>query len=188
MTKQLIVVGGGVRSGKSSFALARARSLGRRLVFIATAQPFDAEMTQRITLHRSERGDDFVTIEEPLAIARVLARIRDVDAVVIDCVTIWLSNLLLGERTAAQILDCVDKLVEVLARRRYHAIVVTNEVGMGIVPETPLGREFRDLCGLAHQRLARCADEIDVAILGAVLRIKPGPVQLQDGGCHAATD
>lgn len=183
---QLIVVGGGVRSGKSTFALARARSLGARRAFVATAQAFDQEMTERIALHREERGDDFRTIEEPIAIAQALASLSDIDAVVIDCVTIWLSNLLLSERSRAQILDHVDELVEVLARRRFHAIVVTNEVGMGVVPESALGRAFRDLCGLTHQRLARQADEIDVAILGTVLRIKPAPVQLQDGGFRAA--
>jgi adenosylcobinamide kinase/adenosylcobinamide-phosphate guanylyltransferase len=186
MTNQLILVGGGVRSGKSSFALARARSLGSRRAFVATAQAFDAEMAERIARHRSERGDEFCTIEEPVALARALAQLRGVDVVIVDCVTLWLSNLLLGERTEPEILECVDELVEILAQRRFHAIVVTNEVGMGVVPESPLGRAFRDLCGMAHQRLARCADEIDVAILGAVLRIKPGPVQIQDGGTHAA--
>lgn len=187
MGNQLIVVGGGVRSGKSAFALARARSLGKRRVFVATAQAFDGEMTDRIALHRRERGDDFQTIEEPIAIVPALASLDGVDAVVIDCMTIWLSNLLLGERSMAQILEHVDELVEVLARRRFHAIVVTNEVGMGVVPETPLGRTFRDLCGLAHQRLVHGADEIDIAILGAVLRIKPAPVLIQDGGGRVAT-
>jgi adenosylcobinamide kinase/adenosylcobinamide-phosphate guanylyltransferase len=177
---KLILVGGGVRSGKSSFALARARSLGTRRAFIATAQAFDGEMTERIARHRDERGDEFRTIEEPIALADVLANLQQLDVVLVDCVTLWLSNLLLSERTQPQILAAIDEVVEVLARRRFHSIVVTNEVGMGVVPESALGRAFRDLCGMAHQRLARQADEIDVAILGTVLRIKPGPVQLQD--------
>jgi adenosylcobinamide kinase/adenosylcobinamide-phosphate guanylyltransferase len=188
MSGQLILVGGGVRSGKSTFALARARSLGARRAFIATAQAFDDEMRDRIALHRSERGVDFRTIEEPLAIPQVLAELHDVDAVVIDCVTIWLSNLLLREMPAPQILEQVDELVRVAARRRFHIIVVTNEVGMGVVPESALGRAFRDLSGLAHQRLAREADEVDVAILGTMLRIKPGPVQVQDGNAREPTE
>ena len=179
IAKQLVLVGGGVKSGKSTFALARARALGHRRTFLATAQALDGEMTERIALHRSERGDDFRTIEEPIAVAQALASLDDVDVVLIDCITLWVSNLLLAEHSTAQILARVDELVGVLAQRRFHSIVVTNEVGMGVVPETPLGRAFRDVCGLAHQRLAAAADEIDVAILGTVLRIKPGPVQIQ---------
>lgn len=180
-TPSLVLVGGGVRSGKSTFALSRARSLGQRRAFIATAQAFDDEMRDRIALHRSERGDDFRTIEEPIAIAQAVTALDNIDVVVIDCLTIWLSNLLLREMPMLAIFERVDELIAVLAQRRFHAIIVTNEVGMGVVPESALGRAFRDLTGVAHQRFARHADEIDVAILGTVLRIKPGPVQIQDG-------
>lgn len=180
-TPSLVLVGGGVRSGKSTFALARARSLGQRRAFIATAQAFDDEMRDRVALHRSERGDDFRTIEEPIAIAQAVTALDNIDVVVIDCLTIWLSNLLLREMPMLAIFERVDELIAVLAQRRFHAIIVTNEVGMGVVPESALGRAFRDLTGVAHQRFARHADEIDVAILGTVLRIKPGPVQIQDG-------
>jgi adenosylcobinamide kinase / adenosylcobinamide-phosphate guanylyltransferase len=182
MTPQLVLVGGGVRSGKSTFALNRARALGKRRVFVATAQAFDDEMRDRISKHQAERSDDdFRTVEEPIEIARAVAGITDADVVVIDCLTLWLSNLLLQDLTIPQIVERVDELVAVLARRTFHAIVVTNEVGMGVVPEHALGRAFRDVSGLAHQRFARQADEIDVAILGTVLRIKPAPVQIQDG-------
>ncbi|HEX5060635.1 MAG TPA: bifunctional adenosylcobinamide kinase/adenosylcobinamide-phosphate guanylyltransferase [Kofleriaceae bacterium] len=181
MTNQLILVGGGVRSGKSTFALARARSLGARRVFVATAQAFDDEMRDRIALHRNERGDEFRTIEEPLAVAQALAALDGVDVVLVDCLTLWLSNLLLREMSTLQIFERVDELVAVLAQRRFHSVIVTNEVGMGIVPESALGRAFRDIAGIAHQRIARHADEIDVAILGTVLRIKPAPVQIQEG-------
>jgi adenosylcobinamide kinase/adenosylcobinamide-phosphate guanylyltransferase len=188
MTNQLILVGGGVRSGKSTFALARARSLGTRRAFIATAQAFDDEMRERITRHQDERGSEFRTIEEPIEVAQAVARLADTDVIVIDCLTLWLSNLLLRELPTADILARVDALVAELARRRFHAIVVTNEVGMGVVPESALGRAFRDLAGTTHQRFARQADEIDVAILGTVLRLKPAPIQLQDGGSYAAAD
>lgn len=188
MNNQLVLVGGGVRSGKSTFALARARSLGVRRAFIATAQAFDDEMRDRIARHRDERGTEFRTIEAPLEVAEAVASLAEIDVVVIDCLTLWLSNLLLHELPPEQILARVDALVAELARRRFHAIVVTNEVGMGVVPETPLGRAFRDLAGMTHQRFARVADEIDVAILGTVLRLKPSPVQLQNEGSHAPAD
>lgn len=179
---RLVLVGGGARSGKSTFALARARALGQRRAFIATAQAFDDEMRERIARHRSERGEDFHTIEEPHALAKALEALGDVDVVLVDCITLWLSNLLVGGLPVSLALERVDELVQVLERRRCHVVVVTNEVGMGIVPETSLGRAFRDLAGMTHQRLARVADEIDVAMLGTVLRIKPAPIELQAGG------
>ncbi len=176
---RLVLVGGGVRSGKSAFALARARTLGARRTFIATAQPFDDEMRARIAQHRDERGRDFATVEAPRALAAAVRALHDTDVVVIDCLTLWLSNLLLAELTPPRILEQVDDLVTTLGRRAFHIVIVTNEVGMGVVPPSPLGRAFRDVCGLAHQRLARVADEIDVAILGTILRIHPAPIELQ---------
>jgi len=172
----LVLIGGGARSGKSRFALARARALGARRVFVATAQSLDGEMDARIALHRATRGDDFRTLEEPLELPRLLATIDDADVVLVDCLTLWLSNLLLRGDGEAAILARVDELVAAVAARRCHAIVVTNEVGMGIVPENALARAFRDVAGLAHQRLADAADEIHVAILGTVLRLKPAPL------------
>jgi adenosylcobinamide kinase/adenosylcobinamide-phosphate guanylyltransferase len=183
---RVILVGGGVRSGKSAFALSRAQILGARRAFVATAEALDAEMRERIAVHRHERGDDFHTVEEPIALSEAIGKLRDVDVVVIDCLTLWLSNLLLRDESPQRILQRVDELTEVLRRRMFHCIVVTNEVGMGVVPVTPLGRAFRDLAGLAHQRITRRADEVYVAILGSVLRIRPAPVEVQPmGGAHA---
>jgi adenosylcobinamide kinase/adenosylcobinamide-phosphate guanylyltransferase len=96
--------------------------------------------------------------------------------VVVDCLTLWLSNLVCRGDTEAAIAERVDALGEALARRRFHAIVVTNEVGLGIVPEAPLGRLFRDVAGRAHQQLAAVADEIHLAILGTILRLRPEPL------------
>jgi adenosylcobinamide kinase/adenosylcobinamide-phosphate guanylyltransferase len=174
----LVLVGGGARSGKSRFALARARDLGSRRAFVATAQALDDEMAARIAAHARTRGADFHTIEEPLALADRLAALRDTDVVVIDCLTLWLSNLLMRGDTEPQIAAAVDALAATLRRRAFHAVVVTNEVGMGIVPETPLGRLFRDIAGRAHQRLAAAADEIHFAMLGAMLRVRPEPIAL----------
>jgi len=101
---------------------------------------------------------------------------RGADVVVVDCLTLWLSNLLMRGDGEAQVASHVDELVAVLARRRFHALVVTNEVGLGIVPESALARLFRDVAGRAHQRLAGAADEIYLAILGTILRLRPAPL------------
>jgi len=170
------LIGGGSRSGKSNFALALARRLGRRRVFLATAQPGDPEMRYRIHLHQQTRGSDFRTVEEPLAVPEVLAQIEDADVIVLDCLTLWLSNLLLAWNDPAPITQRIDDLVAALRRQSAHTILVTNEVGLGLVPETPLGRTFRDEAGRAHQRLAAVADEVYFAVLGLMLRLKPGPV------------
>jgi adenosylcobinamide kinase/adenosylcobinamide-phosphate guanylyltransferase len=178
---KLILVGGGCRSGKSAFALARTRQLGARRVFLATGQAFDDEMRARIAAHRAERGDDFETIEAPVALVDTLAGLgrERVDAVLVDCLTLWLSNLMLAEHADADIRAEIDRLVATLAPRRFHVVLVTNEVGMGVVPESALGRRFRDLAGFAHQRLAAAADEIHAALLGCVLRLHPAPVSLE---------
>lgn len=173
----VVLIGGGARSGKSRFALARARSLGERRVFVATAQAFDGEMDDRIALHRAERGADFTTVEEPLELAGALRAQDDADVVLVDCLTLWLSNRLLRGDDEPALARAVDELCVVLAERRCHAVLVTNEVGFGIVPDNALARTFRDVAGRAHQSLARIADEIHVAILGSVLRLRPGPVE-----------
>ena len=172
---KVIVVGGGVRSGKSAFALARAEELGRRRVFVATGEALDGEMHDRIARHQAERGDRFTTVEAPVELPAALA-VLDADVVLVDCLTLWLSNLLVRDEPPAGVLARIDELALVLARRRFHAIVVTSEVGMGVVPPSPLGRAFRDLAGTAHQRLAACADELHFAVLGTVLRLRPPPI------------
>lgn len=176
--RKLILIGGGVRSGKSAFALRRARTLGERRAFIATAQAFDDEMRQRIDAHRRERADEFETHEEPLALTRCLSQI-DAQVVVIDCLTLWLSNLLLAEQSQARILEALDELAACLRARSGAVLVVTNEVGLGVVPETYLGRVFRDLAGLAHQRLSAEADEIYAGLLGCIVRLHPAPLRLE---------
>jgi adenosylcobinamide kinase/adenosylcobinamide-phosphate guanylyltransferase len=179
MRPELILVGGGVRSGKSAFALSLARRLGDRRAFVATAQPFDDEMRERIAAHRAERAGDFATVEAPLDLAGALLGIAGApDVVVVDCLTLWLSNLLLrGDRPEAIALE-VLRLADVLRAGPFHAILVTNEVGMGVVPESALGRAFRDVAGRAHQELARRSDRIFLAALGCILRLRPAPLAL----------
>jgi adenosylcobinamide kinase/adenosylcobinamide-phosphate guanylyltransferase len=107
-----------------------------------------------------------------------LARAGDADVVLIDCLTLWLSNLLMGDESGASVGARIDDLCRAIDQRRAHVILVSNEVGLGLVPETPLGRRFRDLTGHAHQRLSATADEIYVALMGNVLRLHPAPVKL----------
>lgn len=182
MKKRFVLVGGGARSGKSRFAQARASALGPRRIFLATAQAFDDEMRDRIARHRDERGAAFRTIEEPLALPEALGALdeADADVVLVDCLTLWLSNVLMRDPAPEPALRRIDDLGRAIAARRCHVVLVSNEVGMGIVPEPPLARVFRDLSGHAHQRLGDEADEIYVALLGQILRLRPDPV-----GCVA---
>ncbi len=177
-----ILVGGGARSGKSAFALSLARGLGPRRVYVATAEAKDAEMAERIGRHARERGGDFRTVEAPIGVVEAVRAVRDADVLVLDCVTFWLSNLLLRGSGEEEILGEVGKLAGAVREAPFHSVLVTNEVGMGLVPETPLGRAFRDVTGRAHQALAAAADEVYFGLLGAMIRLRPAPVAAVEGG------
>jgi len=179
---RFVLVGGGARSGKSRFALARATALGARRLFIATAEASDDEMRARITQHRAERaGAGFDTLEEPLALPEAIANARGHDVLLVDCLTLWLSNLLLRGPTEAEVAARLDALAGALARRTAHGVGVSNEGGVGLGPASPLGRAFRDLAGAAHQRLAALADELHLAAMGVVIRLRPPPVEIVSG-------
>jgi adenosylcobinamide kinase/adenosylcobinamide-phosphate guanylyltransferase len=172
---KFVVVGGGTRSGKSAFAVRLGLALGARRAFVATALAFDDEMRARIDRHRRERDGAFTIVEEPIRLVDALAGlVGSCDVVVVDCVSHWLSNLLLRETPMESILEEVDRVVALLAERPFHAIFVTNEVGMSVHPETPLGRAFVEAAGWTHQRLGRAADEVHFAVLGRVFRIPDG--------------
>ncbi|HSP70190.1 MAG TPA: bifunctional adenosylcobinamide kinase/adenosylcobinamide-phosphate guanylyltransferase [Bryobacteraceae bacterium] len=157
----VVLVGGGSRSGKSRWALDRARKRGGRLVFIATAESLDEEMAGRITKHRADRGEEFQTIEEPLELARAIRSVQG-DAIVVDCLTLWLSN------GAGDVEDAISAAQE----HTGEVIFVTNEVGCGIVPDNALAREFRDRAGFVNQRFAEAADEVYWMVFGQPLRVK----------------
>jgi len=171
-----ILVGGGARSGKSAFALGLARRLGPRRVYVATGKAVDLEMAARIARHAKERGADFRTVEAPLGLVEALRGIEGADVVVVDCVTFWLSNLLLRGDSEEEVLGQVERLAGTLREKPFHAILVTNEVGMGVVPDTPLGRAFRDVAGRAHQAIARAVDEVYFGALGMMVRLRPQPL------------
>ncbi|MDJ0977276.1 MAG: bifunctional adenosylcobinamide kinase/adenosylcobinamide-phosphate guanylyltransferase [Erythrobacter sp.] len=159
---------GGARSGKSRLALASAEALPGPHIFVATAQPFDYEMRERIDKHRQERDDRWRTIEAPLELASAVKE-AGCSSVVIDCCTLWLSNVMLAERDVG---DEVKKLLSVLQSSSGKIVLVSNEVGSGIVPDNKLGRDFRDEQGRLNQKLAALSDRVDLVVAGLPLRIK----------------
>jgi len=179
---RIVLIGGGARSGKSRFASDYATQLGSRRLFVATATAGDEEMRWRIAQHREERGDAFTTREEPIDLVAVLRSETSFDVVVIDCLTLWLSNLLIEGLSNSDIEQRVSNLIDALAVTEAHIIAVTNEVGLGIVPEHALARRFRDLAGRVHQRIAGAADELYFGAMGCMLRLKPAPVTLMQPG------
>ena len=165
----IVLVGGGARSGKSRYALELAHRYGSRLAFLATAEPLDREMEARIARHRAERAPQFTTIEEPLKIADAIRKI-DADAIVVDCLTLWLSNIMLsfGHDVDSEI----EGVMASVQASPAAVILVTNEVGCGIIPETTLGRDFRDRAGILNQRVAAAADEVYWMLFGCPLKVK----------------
>lgn len=164
----ILLVGGGSRSGKSRHALELARRIGPRKAFLATAQAFDGEMTERIRRHREERGPEFTTFEEPIELAPAVARLEaDFDVVVVDCLTLWLSNVMLSGRDPG-----MEETLDTMARSTMSCVLVTNEVGCGIVPENELARQFRDRAGILNQQAAARAIEAYWMVFGIPLRLK----------------
>lgn len=174
---QIIFVTGGARSGKSTFAEQKTREFGSRLAYLATAQTLDEEMSERVQRHRERRGTEWHTVEEPLQLAEALSGCSgNYDAVLVDCITLWLTNLIFKYETAADPTEAItgelQQLQEALRAMVTPVILVSNEVGMGIVPDNALSRLFRDLAGTANQLLAALADEAYVVISGIPLRLK----------------
>lgn len=163
-------VTGGARSGKSALAERLARATGLARVYVATAQAFDAEMAARIARHRADRGDGWETVEAPHDLAGALAASDGAARVVlVDCLTLWLSNrMLAGADAAAE----SARLCAALASMRAPVVAVSNEVGFGIVPETPLGRRFRDAQGRLNQQVAALADLALLVVAGLPVVLK----------------
>jgi adenosylcobinamide kinase/adenosylcobinamide-phosphate guanylyltransferase len=172
VSKQVILITGGARSGKSKYAELRAAALGSRRLYVATAEAKDEEMARRIAEHKQRRGNDWRAVEEPLALSSALLGQRGrTDCALVDCVTLWLSNLLLCH-DAEFAARSVDELVETLARLDFHVVLVTNEVGWSIVPDNALARQFRDLAGWANQQIAAAANEVILTVAGVPMIVK----------------
>ena len=163
---RLTLVLGGARSGKSRHAEALVTALPPPWLYVATAQAFDDEMRARIARHRAGRAEGWRTLEEPLDLAGALA--ADAPALV-DCLTLWLTNLMLGERDVAAAARALEAALDA---RAAPTVLVSNEVGLGIVPDSALGRAFRDAAGALHQRLAARADRVVFMVAGLPMVVK----------------
>lgn len=165
-----LLVLGGARSGKSRYAQARAESSGLRRIFVATAQAFDDEMRDRIARHQADRDGEWSTVEAPFDLATILARHSAPHAIlVIDCLTLWVTNLLLAERDIpAETATLTDALRDAAGP----VILVSNEVGYGIVPDNALARRFRDHAGIVNQRVAAAVDEVQLIAAGLPIQLK----------------
>ncbi|MBU2963745.1 bifunctional adenosylcobinamide kinase/adenosylcobinamide-phosphate guanylyltransferase [Citreicella sp. C3M06] len=168
MAKSILITGG-ARSGKSRLAEDMTLGLGASAIYIATAEAHDAEMADRIARHQARRGAEWRTVAEPLALAQAL-RDTDGDAPrLVDCLTLWLSNLMLS---GADWQAATDDLAALIPTQRAPVIFVTNEVGDGIVPENALARAYRDAAGLVNQSIARSCDELWLCVAGHPIKVK----------------
>ncbi len=165
----IILITGGARSGKSTRAEARVGIFPGRPVYIATAEALDDEMRARIARHRARRGSEWLERETPLELAAALTETDGGGARLVDCLTLWLSNLMHAERNWE---SEGFVLAETLGRQRSPVVLVTNEVGLGIVPDNALARRFRDAAGLLNQMIARVADEVEFVVAGLPMRVK----------------
>jgi len=188
MNKKIIFITGGARSGKSSFALAKSLTVAGRKAYIATAEALDEEMTKRIERHKTQRGKEWDTYEEPLKIARVMKELSgNYSALVLDCLTLWLSNLFMEtqrkgcglqtiETEIHELLDSLKQFKSSAARVPGSGFcslyIVSNEVGMGIVPENETARQFRDMAGTLHQKIAEVSDEVYMMVAGIPMKMK----------------
>jgi len=165
----IILITGGARSGKSTRAEARALAFPGRPVYVATAEALDAEMRERIAKHRARRGSAWLERETPIELVAALVETDGHGARLVDCLTLWLSNLMHAERDWEKE---ARLLAEALGRQNSPVVLVTNEVGLGIVPDNALARRFRDAAGILNQMVARVADEVEFMVAGLPMRVK----------------
>lgn len=175
MENTITLVIGGCRSGKSSFAINEAnKKKGGEKIFIATSVPTDSEMEKRVKKHQDERGDEWKTIEEPVKIHKIINQVSEnASVILVDCLTLWVSNLLFHSFDEKQIDQAVRNLEDSLKMCRCPLFLVSNEVGTGIVPENNIARQFRDFAGFVNQRMAKAADKVVMTIAGIDVQIKP---------------
>ncbi|MCA1926967.1 MAG: bifunctional adenosylcobinamide kinase/adenosylcobinamide-phosphate guanylyltransferase [Calditerrivibrio sp.] len=162
------VITGGVKSGKSSYALSIGREFKKKL-FIATAEPFDDEMKRKIKLHRSERGRDWELIEEPISLVNGIKKGEGYDYILVDCLTMWVNNLL-HYNIDTDI--AFSELIGYLKSYRGNVVFVTNEVGLGVVPVDPVSRRYMNLLGVLNQNIARLADNLIFLVSGYPIYLK----------------
>ena len=169
-----MLVLGGARSGKSSFALETCNNMEGRHIFVATAQALDKEMVERIKRHRAERHGKWKTIEEPVEITARIRELNKEDTIILlDCLTLWLNNIFMENETNPDaVYEKIDELIEVLKDVRGKIVIVSNEVGMGIVPENKLAREYRDAAGYMNRKIGSVACKVVIHFAGIAMILK----------------
>jgi len=170
----IIFISGGARSGKSSLAVQIAMKSNGKVAFIATAQAGDDEMERRILMHKKERPENWDTIEEPINVDSAIDMAKGNDILIIDCITLFISNMLCTDEefNVSWVFEKIEKLVDSAKKFKGTVIIISNEVGMGIVPENKLARDFRDIAGKANQMIAQSADQVYICFSGIPLLIK----------------
>jgi adenosylcobinamide kinase/adenosylcobinamide-phosphate guanylyltransferase len=176
--KELILILGGAGSGKSAFAQRLAQQKAENVLFVATAEAKDSEMAMRVRRHRRRRPGQWHTVEEPLELARAIGEAASHQVVVIDCLTLWVSNLLQANEAQepaeqeAAVLAAARRLVDTCEKGEATLIMVSNEVGMGLVPPYPLGRLYRDVLGRVNQLLAARASRVYLMVAGLAVELR----------------
>jgi adenosylcobinamide kinase/adenosylcobinamide-phosphate guanylyltransferase len=172
--KEIIFVIGGCRSGKSNHALQTAEKMPEnRKIYIATCVPQDDEMKQRVAKHQKQRSQNWVTVEEPLRLPEaILANSANAGVVLVDCLTLWVSNLLMETGDEKKIEGTISQLIDALEKATCPIVLVSNEVGTGIVPENELARQYRDLIGLVNQAAAKTAGKVIWMVAGIPVTVK----------------
>ena len=170
---RIILITGGCRSGKSTFGISLAERDYARKVFLATAEALDAEMQERIKKHKGKRGSGWQTVEEPIEIAKVFKEhSQEADVILLDCITLWISNLMMKNWDTRKIFSYVDAMLKSTKSISPEVILITNEVGWGIVPANKLARDFRDIAGTVNQRIAGAAESVVLLVSGIPVCIK----------------
>jgi adenosylcobinamide kinase/adenosylcobinamide-phosphate guanylyltransferase len=173
MESRMIFITGGCRSGKSRYALDYVDRHFSKKIYLATCEALDEEMAQRIAHHKKMRGPEWQTIEEPVEVVdQIRLHAKGVEVILLDCLTLWLSNLLIKWDDDSKIIKETERLIDTIKQSQTSFLVVSNEVGMGIVPADPLSRRFRDLSGMANQRMAEAAHTAILMVSGIPVLLK----------------
>ncbi len=173
MVKETTLIIGGCRSGKSSQAMQLAEQIAGQKIFIATCVPQDKEMEQRVLRHQQQRSSDWETLEVPVLLPESIHKYSEEGQVIlVDCLTLWINNLIMDDENPANIDMQIQKLTQSIEKAECPVILVSNEVGTGIVPENKLARLFRDIAGFANQKVASCVDSVIWMVAGIPVKIK----------------
>ena len=170
--KKIVFITGGARSGKSTLAVELARKRRGPVVFVASCEPADIEMRERVRKHRRDRPAAWKTIEEPVDLAGAVRSASSAGVVIVDCLTLWVSNLMARRMKEPEILRLTADLTDAARKGKASVIIVSNEVGWGIVPTNKTARLFRDIAGRVHQAVARESDEVYLTVAGLPVKIK----------------